>query len=73
LHLKKISPVNRDPPLRIAALLLVIPAGGVGCPPTENARQFSVSCVLTGSAASPEIAVAPIKSAFLSLRSYLGQ
>src|SRR5262249_24848542 len=26
--------------------------GGLGCPPTENARQFSVSCVLTGSAAA---------------------
>jgi len=41
--------------------------GGLGCPPTENARQFSVSCVLTGSAAAREITVVPIKSAFLAL------
>ena len=38
-------------------------------PTYRNARQFSVSCMLTGSAAAPEIAVVPIKSAFLALRS----
>jgi hypothetical protein len=50
-------------------LCVDLASGGVGCPPTENARQFSVSCVLTGSAAAPEIAVVPIKSAFPALRS----
>ena len=35
----------------------------------KSARQFSVSCMLTGSTAAPEIAVVPIKSAFLALRS----
>jgi hypothetical protein len=57
---KKISPVNRSP-------FAGHRCGGVGCPPTENVRQFSVSCALTGSAAGPEIAVAPVKSAFLAL------
>ena len=32
-------------------------------------RQFSASCVPAGSAVAPEIAVVPIKSAFLALRS----
>jgi hypothetical protein len=45
------------------------PCGGVGWPPSENARQFRVSRTPTGSAAAREIAVVPIKSAFLALRS----
>jgi hypothetical protein len=33
--------------------LLAIPAVALVAPPTENVRQFSVSRVLTGSAATP--------------------
>src|SRR5262245_60461813 len=54
---KKISPVNRSLPPFAGH-----PCGGLGCPPTENPRQFSVSCVLTGSATAREITVVPIKS-----------
>ena len=45
---QKNSPVNA---VRDSALPLFAGhrRGGVGCPPTENARQFSVPCVLTGS------------------------
>ena len=43
--------------------------GASAVPPTKNPRQFSVSRMPTGSAAAPEIAIVPIKSAFLALRS----
>jgi len=44
--------------------------GGVRCAAyRKNARQFSLFCVLAGSAAASEIAVVPIKSTFLALRS----
>jgi endonuclease/exonuclease/phosphatase family metal-dependent hydrolase len=56
----------RSPPLCISALA-GDPCGGVGCPPTESARQFSVSRMPNGSAAALEIAVAPIKLALLAL------
>ena len=54
--------LNRSPPLCIAIFpvcrpLLAIACDGVGCARLQNARQFSVSCLLTSSAASPEIGV----------------
>ena len=53
--------------VRCRPLLAIAAVASV--PTYRNARQFSVSCMLTGSAAAPEIAVVPIKSAFLALRS----
>jgi hypothetical protein len=43
----------------VSALACALPpfaghrCGGIGCPPTENACQFSVFCLLTGFAAAP--------------------
>ena len=63
---KKISPVN---PSRKDHGRPGHRCGGVGWLPTENARQFSASCVLTEFCRRGEIEVVSIKSAFLSLRS----
>ena len=43
--------------LPVCRPLLAIACDGVGCARLQNARQFSVSCLLTSSAASPEIGV----------------
>ena len=64
----------RSPPLCRCNIFLLFatlcwPLPAVAVARLQNARQFSVSCMLTGSAAAPEMAVVPIKSAFLALRS----
>jgi hypothetical protein len=59
---KKSAPVNPQ-----SAIVAGHRCGGVVCPPTENARQFNVSRMPTGSTAAPEIAVVRIKSGLLGL------